>query len=275
MLNQVPTHREEIMAHLILQGTDTDYPGLSLLGESTLAITMDETGSGFLQFNKLEFLVLSGTTSVSIASRGLAPPPGGNTISQLAETTNNLTTVTISGPEAFFLGQDTGQSNSGDGIVTDIAATATSPTKIHSSLTLIDASATTGHVRILAGATNTSGAGNFEDGASLNPNVTITYTGLTIKGSSSGDDIIENDAKHGIVIASGEDSIILGGAGAKATLGTGRVAIGESTIGTNETPGIALGDKVTFGNGAIAELVMGIGAEAGSTAGTTNIGLTH
>ena len=61
---------------------------------------------------------------------------------------------------------------------------------------------------------------------------------------------------------------------AKATLGTGRVFVGESTIGTNETPGSALGDKITFGNGAIAELIVGIGAEAGSTAGTTSIGLT-
>jgi hypothetical protein len=262
------------MAHLILQGTDTDYPGLSLLGESNLAITMDETGSGFLEFNKLDFLVLSGTTSVSITSKGFAPAPGGNTINQVAETTNNLTTVTINGPEAFFLGHNTGESNSGDGVVTDIAATATSPTKIHSSLTLIDASGTTSHVSILAGATNTSGAGNFDSGASLNPNVTITYTGLTIKGGSLGGDVIENDAKNGVVIASGEDSIILGGAGAKATLGTGRVFVGESTIGTNETAGSAVGDKFTFGNAATAQLIVGIGAEAGSTAGTASIGLT-
>jgi hypothetical protein len=63
---------------------------------------------------------------------------------------------------------------------------------------LIDASATTGHVDIYAGATNTSGVGPFVDGASLNPNITITYTGLKIKGGS-GNDLIENDAKNGIV----------------------------------------------------------------------------
>ena len=34
------------MGHLILQGDDTKYPGFSLLGESSLAITMDETGIG-------------------------------------------------------------------------------------------------------------------------------------------------------------------------------------------------------------------------------------
>jgi hypothetical protein len=33
---------EEIMSHLILQGDDTTYPGFSLLGETSLAITMDE-----------------------------------------------------------------------------------------------------------------------------------------------------------------------------------------------------------------------------------------
>jgi hypothetical protein len=92
--------------HLILQGIDTDYPGFSLLGESTLAITMNETGTSQFDFNRLEFLVLSGTTSVSITSRGLVPPPGGNFINQLAETTNNLTTVTLNGPEALTLGQD-------------------------------------------------------------------------------------------------------------------------------------------------------------------------
>ena len=182
------------MGHLILQGDNITYPGFSLLGESSLAITLDETGTG--DFNELDFLVLSGTTSVSIASTGVAG--GFNRLHQLAEKTNDLTTVTISGSEPFFSVLLSANSNAGDGVVTDIAATATSPTKIHSSLTLIDASATTGGVEIFAGATNTSGAGHFDNGGSLNANVTITYTGLTIKGGS-GNDFIENDAKNGIV----------------------------------------------------------------------------
>jgi hypothetical protein len=102
------------------------------------------------------------------------------------------------GSDFSLLGETTGHSNSGDGVVTDIAATAASPTKIASSLALIDASATTGGAQIFAGATNTSGAGNFANGASLNPNITITYTGLKIIGGS-GNDFIENDAKNGIV----------------------------------------------------------------------------
>ena len=181
------------MGHLILQGDNTVYPGFSLLGESSLAITFDETGG---TLNKLDFLVLSGTTSVSIASTGVAR--GFNRLVQLAEKNNDLTTVTINGSEKFSLGFPSFNSNTGDGIVTDIAAAATSPTKIASSLKLIDASATTGVLEIFAGATNTSGAGPFENGANLNANITITYTGLKIKGGSGGD-FIENDAKNGIV----------------------------------------------------------------------------
>ena len=264
------------MGRLILQGTNTDYLGFSLLGESSLVITMDETGSGFLQFNTLEFLVLSGTTSVTIASTGAIN--GVNILPQLAENNNVLTTVTINGAEHLKLGSfTTGHANSGDAVVTDIAATAASPTTIHSSLKLIDASAKpAGSVEIFAGATNTSGAGNFANGASLNTNVTITYTGLTIKGGS-GNDAIENDAKNGIVTdGNGNNSVDLGGAGAKATLGTGadRVFVGVSNLGTNETAGSALGDKVTFGAAATAKLVVGTGAEAGSTINNAIIGLT-
>jgi hypothetical protein len=267
------TQREEIMGHLVLQGDNTNYPGFSLLGEPSLAITFDEIGVG--HFNQLDFLVLSGTTSVSITSKGAAS--GDNVLNQLAETSNDLTTVTISGLEPLRLGVDTGHSNSGDGGVTDIAATASSPTTIHSSLTVIDASATTGTVEILAGATNTSGGGNFQNGGSLNANVAITYTGLTIKGGS-GDDLIENDAKNGIVtVGNGHDTVTLGGPGAKATLGThagDRASVGFSVLGTNETAGSALGDTVKFGNAAADELFVGPGAEPGSTAGTTSIGLT-
>jgi hypothetical protein len=272
------TQREEIMSHLILQGDNTNWPGFSLLGESSLAITFDETGSGFGAFNQLPFLVLSGTTSVSIASTGGNLPTTSNGLLQLEEMTNNLTTVTISGSKHFFLGISTDHANSGDGVVTDIAASATSPTTIHSSLKLIDASATTGQLEIYAGATNTSGGGLFENGGSLNTNVTITYTGFTIKGGS-GFDTIENDAKNGIATVGNFnfDTVILGGAGAKATMGTGTgdlAVVGFSRLGTNETVGSALGDIVKFGSAATAQLAVSTGAEAGSTAGAASIGLT-
>jgi hypothetical protein len=134
------------MGHLILQGDNIAYPGFSLLGESSLAITFDDTGTNFLA---LDFLVLSGTTSVSIDSTGTFGAKSSNAFTQLAETNNDLATVTISGPVSIFLGTLFSNSNAGDGVVTDTAARATSPTTIHSSLKLIDASATTGEVDIL------------------------------------------------------------------------------------------------------------------------------
>jgi hypothetical protein len=191
------------MSHLTLEGDNVTYGPIGLQGDSSLAITLDDTGT--LGFG-VEFLGLSSTISARIGSVGGI---GGSTeLHQLADSNNALTTVTVSGSESFVLGFATFKSNSGDGVVTDIAATATSPTKIHSSLTLIDASATTGEVKILAGATNTVGAGNLDNGASLNPNITITYTGLKIKGGS-GVDFIENDAKNGIVtVGNGIDTVL-------------------------------------------------------------------
>jgi hypothetical protein len=101
-----------------------------------------------------------------------------------------------------FFSQKICASNAGDGVVT-FSATGTS-----SSLKLIDASATTGGVEIYSGATNAGGDGAYVVNVTLTE--TITYTGLTIKGGS-GNDIIENDAKNGIVTdRNGTDTVILG-----------------------------------------------------------------
>jgi hypothetical protein len=182
------------MGHLILDGDGFIYKGFALVGETSLAMSLIDTGTGGFG---LDFLILRGTTSVSIGSAaGSALAGGYNLLHQLAEANNVLTTVTISGfvtnsSELFILGSPSGNSNTGDGVVT-ATLEALLPMKIASSLTLIDASATTGGVEIYAGATNTSGAGAFVDGDFLAANVTITYTGLTIKGGS-GNDIIENE----------------------------------------------------------------------------------
>jgi len=259
----------EIMTTLVIANDDIDLNGITLLDISSLAVTFDETGT---HFNVLDFLVLSGATSVSIASN-VATSGGSNALPQLAETDNALTTVTIKGAEKFVLGA-TGTSNVGDGVVTDIDAAPKSAKTIASSLELIDGHDTTGTLIIYAGASNTSGAGDFANGASLNANATITYTGLKIEGGK-GNDVIENDANKGIVTdGNGIDTVILGGAGATATVGTGTdtVVVGVSGLGTTETAGSALGDNVTFGVAAKDVLIVGAGAEVGSN--TTNIGAT-
>jgi hypothetical protein len=252
------------MSYLFLQGDDVTYSLVVLGGDSSAGITLVDTGT--LGFG-VDSLNLFGTSSVSIHNN--AETDGFIELRQLADLGNDLTTVTIKGLANFYLGSASG--NSGDGVVTDVDTlennedTTVSLPPIHSSLTLIDASATTGQVAIYAGATNTTA-------------VSITYTGLTIKGGS-GLDFIENDAKKGIVTDgnSNLDNVDLGGAGATAILGTGagdQVTVGLSFLGTSETAGSALGDKVTFGAAATDRLIVGTGAEAGSTAGTTSIGLT-
>jgi hypothetical protein len=250
-----PAQKEVVMSHLILTGDNITYPGIGSLGESSLTITIDDTGTNGLFLNSLELI---GPPSVSIVSKG--DTGGSNHLLQLVDGTV-LTTGTISGSEPFFLGSATGNSLTGDGVVSSGVG---SETSFHSLLTLIDASATTGVVKIFAGATNHSSG-------------TISYTGLTIKGGL-GSDTIENDAKNGIVTdGNGTDVVYLGGAGAKATLGTGShdtAFVGFSQLGTNEVAGSALGDKVTFGAAGTADLVICSGAEAGSTVGTTRIGLT-
>ena len=267
---------------LVLQG---HVPGITLDHYHKLDLTLEPDDLNHDPI--VNWLVTTGTVTVDIH---VPTVPTFTLFEQLAETDNVLTTVTITGASADLLNPfGFGIANLGDFVVTGIAATATSPTTIHSSLSLIDASATTGDGFILAGATNTSGL-PFVNGATLNSNITITYDGLTIKGGS-GHEFIENDAKDGVVTVGNHDNdaVVLAGAGASATLGTGandQVAVGASLLGTNEDPGQALGTTVTFGNVATATLVVGAGtvgfttvsghgAEAGPTASTQNIGQTN
>jgi hypothetical protein len=252
-----------------------------------LDLTLEQNADGAVE---VAFLVTTGTVTVDIDAPGSAAGSFA-LLDQLAETDNVLTTITITGNGVDLLNPfGFGNANTGDGVVTDIAATATTPTTIHSSLSLIDASATTGQHFIFAGATNTSSpVFTFLNGSTLNSNITITYDGLTILGGS-GRNIIENDANDGVVIQGNHasDVVILAGAGASTILGTGandQVTVGATNLGTNEDPGKALGETVTFGAGATAELfvggdgtsvsppgfpALGEGAEAGPNAGIQN-----
>jgi hypothetical protein len=88
------------MAHLILSGDNTAVPGFSLLDETNLEITLDDTGTlGFA----LSFLVLSGPTSVSIASMGTTG--GHNNFPQLDETKGASPPIYILGPFGSVCGK--------------------------------------------------------------------------------------------------------------------------------------------------------------------------
>ncbi len=279
------------MGTFFVDGHNVVEAGHTLAPDSSLTATFDAIGFG-VSNTTLNYLNVTNDTTVNIVSESAPFVTGGtNTLYQLAETNNDLTTVTITGSQNFVLGHEYQVGNAGDGVVTDIDATAPVlayafghihvPITIQSSLHLIDASASTGDVQIYAGATNTPQAGNYDDGATPpNADVTITYTGLVIKGGS-GTDTIENDANGGVVtVGNGHGDIIsLGGSNATATFGSGAndaFFVGASLIQNTQAqaPGSALGDTATF-TGAGGAISIGTAAEAGGTAGTANIGHTN
>ncbi|MGF6837636.1 hypothetical protein QF001_001503 [Paraburkholderia youngii] len=187
----------------------------------------------------------------------------------LTETDNHLTTLTITGSNAFTLG----------GLQTNHAAVAASATTTASALTTIDGSAATGALDITAGASLTVG------------NVTTTYTGLTIKGGVGGD-TITNHAANGVIVegattaahsntllvdgagasindaaSAGADSLTLSGVNTSATLGSGTgVAV---TVSANAA--LSNIDTVTFGTGtATITDNLAYGVASGNQTAATN-----
>ena len=243
-----------------LTGTGFTDAGLTVTHSSatgdSLAVTFNNTDTA----SSLTDLVLTNLTStgdatVSIASTGAAgstATSGYNEISTLAETDGHLTTVTVTGADHTYLGTI-------GGVGTDSATT--TATTFNSSLTKIDASATTGGVEIFAG-NSTRDFSGFD----------VSYKGLTLNGGSGAGDILYNGANGGVVTdGNGKaDAVWLGGSNASGTLGTGAsdvAEIGNSAYATAvtpigpEAPGSALGDTVTFEAGATANLVISGGAE--------------
>lgn len=254
---------------LVTGGTGTDVfdAGLTLTHSSatgdSLAITFNNTDTTGSYKLGLGTLTSTGDATISIASNG-----GGseNYLEQLNVTDHHLTTVTITGSDYLVLGEGTGTINTG-GVNTDTGTTTASD--FTSSLTKIDGSATTGGVEILAGNISNDASGDY-----------VLYTGLTILGGSGAGDYIYNGANAGVSMdGNGNgDEIDLGGSGATATFGTGAgdysyVGINDylttANPAYNEAAGAALGDTVTFGAGATAELLVWTGAEWD---GTTYVG---
>ena len=263
------------MSHLTLQGDNFSWPGFSLLGESSLAITLDETGIG--NFNELDFLILSGTTTVGIGSVG--PPASLNRLFQLAETDNSLTTVTISDSEDFFsvayltkqLRRRCSDRHRSQG---DVADQDTFFADAHRCVGDDRQRGQSLQVRQTRAALVT-----FAMARASTPTLRSPIPGSRSRAARAVTS--SRTTPRTVSLSKATTSAIhvhLGGAGAKATLGTGYPAmlltLGLANLGTNEAPGTALGDNVKFGSAATAELFVGSGAEAGSTAGTTSIGLT-
>lgn len=222
-------------------------------GAGTLTVNFaDQTAEGYAEFNTL---TSTGDTAISIVSGGAT----GNTnyLGALNETDNHLTKITITGANFFEL----------QNVHTNTGAT-TATANVASSLTAIDASGTTGGVWIEAGSSDQIGGA---EGAYY-----TTYTGLTIKGGTGGDTIV-NGADKGVIVegataattathevsnvltvagaqasindtaSAADDTINLSGVSDSATLGSGTVTVYVESSYTAHT-----GDTttVTFGTGA-------------------------
>jgi hypothetical protein len=145
-------------------------------GKGTLTVNLDDQSAASNAWGTELALTSTGDTAVSFNSGGAKGLY--NLVDSLSENDNHLSTVTITGSNQFEL----------DAVHTNAGAT-TAKADVASSLTTIDASATTGGVDIVAGGSDVIGTTAYH----------TTYTGLTIKGGTGGDNI-ENDAANGVIV---------------------------------------------------------------------------
>jgi len=225
--------------------TDThaaDNSALTLThaGTATDSLTINFAGTSAAN-QEINTLTSTGDTTIAINSGGASTA---NIIANLIETDNHLTTITITGSQAFDL----------FGVSTDgVQTTATA-----SSLTKIDGHAATGALDIAVGLTAND----------------VSYTGLTILGGTGGD-TITNAAANGVITegataatlhnvltvtgsgaliddhaSAGTDTINLFGANETANLGSGGTTAASTTVNvSNATLAATFNDTVNFGSG--------------------------
>jgi hypothetical protein len=215
---------------------------------------------------EISTLTSTGDTNIAISSGGASTAAGyENIIGVLNETDNHLTTITITGSQAFEL----------LGVSTDGAQTSSTP----SSLATIDGHAATGALDFSAGATTASN---------------VSYTGLKILGGVGGD-TITNGAANGVITegatastlhnvlsvtgsgavindqaSAGTDTISLFGVNETVNLGGGGTAAASTTVSVADT-GVAstVLDTVNFGSG-IATVTDNLAYQATATASSSN-----
>jgi S-layer protein len=204
-------------------------------GPNSLTVNFAETDTA-APIVAINTLTSTADASISIASGGASTAGGfANVINAINETDNHLATVTITGAKHFDL----------NGVHTDVGAAITADTA--SSLTKIDASATTGGVNIFAGGTDIVNGHN------------VTYTGLTILGGTGGD-TIGNNANNGVITE---------GATTSAHVNTLFVTGSGATVNDQASAGadiITLG----FGAGQAANATANLGTGTGVTVGVAN-----
>jgi S-layer protein len=246
--------------------TDThaaDNSSLTLThaGTATDSLTINFAGTSAAN-QEISPLTSTGDSTIAINSGGASKA---NIIGNLIETDNHLTTITITGSQAFdLLGVST------DGAQTTLTA---------SSLTKIDGHAATGALDIAVGLTAND----------------VSYTGLTILGGVGGDTII-NAAANGVITegataatlhntlevsgsgavindlaSAGTDSILLNGVNETANLGSGGTATASTSVQVaNASSAATVADTVNFGSG-IATVTDNLAYFAVASASSNNL----
>jgi S-layer protein len=250
---QIATLQNLAAAVTVTDTYNTDNSLLTLThaaGSATNSLAVNFAGtSTAATFETLNTLTSTGDTTIAISSGGASTQAGYyNAIDNLNETDNHLTTITITGAQAFKL-----FNVSTDGVQSTTTA---------SSLTTIDGHAATGALTINAGGTI--------------PLDNVTYTGLTIFGGTGGD-TITNSAANGVITegatastlhnaltvwgsgatindqaSAGVDSIFLDGVNVSQTanLGSGGTAAASTSVFVNNaTTTSTVLDTVNFGSG--------------------------
>ncbi len=223
--------------------SDNSSLTLTHAGTATNSLAINFAGTSAAN-QEINTLTSTGDTTIAINSGGASTA---NIIANLIETDNHLTTITITGSQAFDL----------FGVSTD--GVQTSPTL--SSLTTIDGHLATGALDIAVGLTAND----------------VSYTGLTILGGVGGD-TITNAAANGVITegatastlhnvlevsgsgavindqaSAGTDSILLVGVNETANLGSGGTAAASTTVNvSNASLATTFNDIVNFGSGIAA-----------------------
>lgn len=213
------------------------------------------TTNGTNDVSRVGAVTQTGIESVTIASGG-SRSLDANYLGQLVDTSNKMSTITITGSKAFTLAD----------VDTNTAATATVATATASSLTLIDGSAATGLLSITAGTSSVVG------------NVTTSYTGLTIKGGdaltdaagTAAGDTLTNAATKGVTFGgAGADTINANGSSQTVYGGTQGDTINVNAanatvfVGTDAVNAV---DTVVIGGPSPSTTLAGAGAAFTATA---------
>ena len=197
-------------------------------------VTYAATSSGATA-SKIDGFTTTGIETVNIVSGGTIASVGDaitNTMTLFKDTSNKTGSIVISGANAFVLGDYVSATSYTDGVDQYTTAPTVAITDVNTAagLKTIDASASTGGVTIVAGATQTnlhSVSGN-----------SLIFTGLTITGGSGADKLV-NTAASGVVNGGdGNDAITVTGTGAVVDGGAGNDTITvNASVSTTLTGG--------------------------------------